>query len=100
MADTIYHNGSILTMAGKVPTYVEALAVKDGTIVFTGSKDQAFAMKGDATKVVDLGGKAVGINIARADRTASYLILAENLKTLVESLKPQHSRSVTVDVGG
>lgn len=36
-ADTIYHNGSILTMAGKEPTYVEALAVKDGKIVFTGA---------------------------------------------------------------
>ena len=34
MADTIYHGGSILTMAGKDPTYVEALAVKDGKIVF------------------------------------------------------------------
>ena len=59
MADTIYHNGSILTMAGKEPTYVEALAVKDGTIVFTGSKDQALAMKDDSTKVVDLAGKAL-----------------------------------------
>ncbi|MGB7921234.1 MAG: amidohydrolase family protein [Desulfobacterales bacterium] len=59
MADTIYHNGSILTMAGKEPTYVEALAVKDGTIVFTGSKDQALAMKDDSTKVVDLAGKAM-----------------------------------------
>ena len=37
-ADTIYHNGSILTMAGKKPAYVEALAVKDGKIVFAGSQ--------------------------------------------------------------
>jgi hypothetical protein len=44
MADTIYHNGSILTMAGKEPIYVEALAVEDETIVFTGSKDQALAI--------------------------------------------------------
>ena len=50
MADTIYHNGSILTMAGEEPTYVEALAVKDGTIVYTGSKDEALAMKDDSTK--------------------------------------------------
>jgi predicted amidohydrolase YtcJ len=59
MADTIYLNGSILTMAGEEPTYVGALAVKNGTIVFTGSKDQALAMKGDSTKVVDLAGKAM-----------------------------------------
>ena len=58
-ADTIYHNGSILTMAGKAPAYVEALAVKDGKIAVAGSKEAALKMKGDATKVVDLGGKAL-----------------------------------------
>jgi predicted amidohydrolase YtcJ len=58
-ADTIYYNGAILTMAGKEPAYVEALAVKDGKIVLAGSKDAALQMQGDATKVVDLGGKAL-----------------------------------------
>ena len=58
-ADTIYHNGSILTMAGSEPSYVEALAVKDGKILFVGAKDRALAMKSDATKVVDLRGKAL-----------------------------------------
>lgn len=58
-ADTIYHNGSILTMAGRTPAYVEALAVKDGKIVLAGRKDDALEMKGDATKVVDLAGKAL-----------------------------------------
>ena len=58
-ADTIYHNGSILTMAGKEPTYVEALAVKDGKIVFTGPKAEALKQKGDATKLVDLSGKTM-----------------------------------------
>ena len=57
--DTIYHNGSILTMAGKEPAYVEALAVKDGKIALAGSKDAALKMKGDTTKLVDLGGKAL-----------------------------------------
>ncbi len=58
-ADAIYHGGSILTMAGKQPTYVEALAVKDGHIVFAGPKDKTFSLKGDATRVVDLAGKAL-----------------------------------------
>ena len=58
-ADTIYHNGSILTMAGKTPAYVEALAVKDGKIALAGSKTAALKMKGDTTKLVDLGGKAL-----------------------------------------
>ena len=58
-ADTIYHNGSILTMAGKEPAYVEALVVTDGKISFTGSKQEALAMKSDTTRVIDLGGKAL-----------------------------------------
>ncbi len=58
-ANTIYHSGSILTMAGKEPTYVEALAIKNGKIVFAGTKDAALKMKGDSTKVVDLSGKTL-----------------------------------------
>jgi hypothetical protein len=58
-ADAVYHNGSILTMAGPTPGYVEALVVRGGKIAFAGSKDEAMKMKGDATKVVDLGGKAL-----------------------------------------
>jgi predicted amidohydrolase YtcJ len=57
--DTIYHHGSILTMAGKEPAYVEALSVKDGRIFATGTKGEVLKAKGDATKVVDLGGKAL-----------------------------------------
>ena len=58
-ADTIYHNGRILTMAGTQPVYAEALAVNDGKIVFVGEKAVALRMKGNATKVVDLEGKAL-----------------------------------------
>lgn len=56
-ADTIFHNGSILTMAGKEPAYVEALAIKDGKIVFAGSKDEALKLKDGSTTLNDLGGK-------------------------------------------
>jgi hypothetical protein len=58
-ANTIYHSGSILTMSGEEPTYVEALVVENGKIVFTGTKDEALAMKGDGTKLIDLKGKAL-----------------------------------------
>ena len=54
-ADAIYIGGSILTMAGKEPAYVEALAVRDGKIVHAGTKDAALRMKGDNTKLIDLG---------------------------------------------
>jgi predicted amidohydrolase YtcJ/heat shock protein HslJ len=59
MADAIYHNGAILTMAGSEPTYVEALAVKDGWIAVAGAREDALKLKGDATRVVDLEGKAL-----------------------------------------
>lgn len=58
-ADIIYYGGSILTMAGNQPINVEALAVKDGKIALTGSKDEALKLKGTTTKVVDLRGKAL-----------------------------------------
>jgi predicted amidohydrolase YtcJ len=58
-ADTIYHNGSILTMAGKTPAYVEALAVKDGRILAVGPKAGVLKSEGPATRVVDLGGKTM-----------------------------------------
>ena len=44
VAQSVYFGGSILTMAGDKPAYVEALAVKDGKILFAGSKDQTFRL--------------------------------------------------------
>ncbi len=58
-ADSIYRNGAILTMAGDKPTYVEALAVTDGKISLVGTEEEALAMKGDGTKVIDLEGRAL-----------------------------------------
>lgn len=57
--DTIYHNGSILTMAGDQPTYVEALAVSDGKIVFVGDRDTAMRRSSAKTNIIDLKGKAL-----------------------------------------
>lgn len=56
---TIYHGGSILTMAGDAPTYVEALVEQDGIIVFTGSKEDALATYSAAGNPVDLEGKTM-----------------------------------------
>ena len=59
IAGTIYYGGEILTMNGDEPTYAEAVAARDGKIVFVGSKAQALEMKGDSTKINELGGKAM-----------------------------------------
>lgn len=59
-ADVIYFGGDIVTMEGNTPEYVEALAVKDGKIMFTGAKEDAmkFQQK-EKTKLVDLQGKTM-----------------------------------------
>ncbi len=58
-ADAIFEGGPILTMAGDQPAYAEALAVKDGRIVFVGTKTGAMKHKGPATRSVDLSGKTL-----------------------------------------
>lgn len=55
-ADAIYTGGDILTMAGKDPAYVEALAVENGKIVFAGPAAEAMKLKAADTKVIDLKG--------------------------------------------
>ena len=55
-ADTIYINGKIYTVNGDQP-WVEAAAVKDGTFIAVGTVEEARAMVGEDTKIVDLGGK-------------------------------------------
>ena len=57
-ADVIYQGGSIISMNDAEPA-AEALAVKDGKILAVGLKSDVLKTKGDATKMVDLGGKAL-----------------------------------------
>lgn len=56
---TLYHGGSILTMAGDSPTYVEALVEQDGKIIFTGSKADALKEYTATGTLVDLEGKTM-----------------------------------------
>ncbi len=58
-ADAIYYNGDIITMEGDSASYAEAVAVKDGKIVFVGTRADAEAMKGDSTAMNDLQGKTM-----------------------------------------
>lgn len=57
--ETLYFGGDILTMRGTSPEYVESLVVKDGKIVFTGSRADAQKAIGTTAKTVDLGGKTL-----------------------------------------
>jgi predicted amidohydrolase YtcJ len=58
-ADEIYYGGDIITMEGDVPTYAEAIAIKDGTIIFVGSKADAQNFQGDSTTMNNLLGKTI-----------------------------------------
>lgn len=58
-ADLIISGGPILTMDGDTPTYVEAVVVNDGKIVFTGSSAEAMKQKASGTIMKDLGGKTM-----------------------------------------
>lgn len=57
-ADIIYFGGTILTMEDANPK-VEALAIKDGKIISTGTKSEADRYRGDSTKSYDLKGKTL-----------------------------------------
>jgi predicted amidohydrolase YtcJ len=56
--DLIYHNGRIATLDER-STVVQALAVRDGRIVATGTDADMRALAGPDTKVVNLGGHTV-----------------------------------------
>jgi hypothetical protein len=57
--ERLYINGSILTRAGERPSYVEALGVENGRIVFSGPRDRGLALRTASTRIIDLQGKAL-----------------------------------------
>jgi predicted amidohydrolase YtcJ len=60
--DTILSSGKIAT--NHVPSFVEAVAIKDGKITAIGSNDEILRERGPATNVIDCGGRTVipGLN--------------------------------------
>jgi predicted amidohydrolase YtcJ len=58
LADSIYVNGTIITVNDKQPT-AEAIAVRDGNILAVGTKSEVLTHKAKDTRVIDLGGKTL-----------------------------------------
>lgn len=56
---TMYSGGDIITMEGDSASYVEAIVVRDGKIIFAGSKDEGMTAAGDNHQMVDLQGKTL-----------------------------------------
>ncbi|WP_229838670.1 amidohydrolase [Roseivirga thermotolerans] len=57
-ADSIFYNGTIYTVDDSNPQ-VEAVAVKNGMIMATGSKAEIIKLQGDDTEMVDLQGQTM-----------------------------------------
>lgn len=55
-ADLILEGGTIYTLRDDQPSPVEALAVRDGEVIFAGAREQAHRLRGSATRTVDLAG--------------------------------------------
>jgi predicted amidohydrolase YtcJ len=58
IADRIFIGGPVLTMNDAQPR-ADAVAVKDGTIIAVGTVEEIMALKGEATEVTELDGRAL-----------------------------------------
>ncbi|MFG1184641.1 amidohydrolase [Xanthobacter aminoxidans] len=58
IADLILFNGKMTTLDRTNPT-AEAVAVRDGVIVFVGPTNDAMRLAGTTTKIIDVGGRRV-----------------------------------------
>ncbi len=59
MQQTLYHGGTIITMEGDKPTYVEAVIERDGKIIYAGPQSAAINNFAGKTVDMDLQGKTM-----------------------------------------
>ncbi|MFM6904773.1 MAG: amidohydrolase [Acinetobacter tjernbergiae] len=57
--EKLFYGGSILTMEGMQPKYAEALLVRDGKILFVGSKQQAERLANAQVQYINLNNKTL-----------------------------------------
>ncbi|MBH2000724.1 MAG: amidohydrolase [Moraxellaceae bacterium] len=57
--EKLFYGGSILTMEGMQPKYAEALLVRDGKILFVGSKQQAERLANAQVQYINLSNKTL-----------------------------------------
>lgn len=78
-ADLIVTNARIYTVDDARPL-VEALAIRDGRVIFAGSATEATALRGSATRTLDLDGRVVIPGMV--DAHAHLLGLGESLRNV------------------
>lgn len=80
-ADTVYLHGVVITVDDAQPK-AQAVAVKDGKILAVGSDAQVGALKGPATRVVDLAGKTMTPGFVDGHSHIGDMVLGWNLTDL------------------
>lgn len=92
-AGSVYVNGSILTMEGDGPQYVEAVAVRDGKIAFAGDRAAALAAVPGAVEI-DLAGRTMLPGFI--DSWGHFALFAQQtlgVNLAYFSVKPPHSKA-------
>lgn len=77
LADMVLANGNVYTVNPKMP-YAQAIAVRDGQIVFVGTNEGAMKLKGAKTEIIELDGKTVIPGLI--DAHAHFIGLGESLQ--------------------
>ena len=89
-SNKVFYGGNIISVEGKTPKLVEAVAVKDDAVVFAGSKDNAIKSLCVRSKLIDLKGKTMlpgfigpnsdlaAVGSIKAGNKADFTILADN----------------------
>lgn len=104
--DLILRNGRIATLStGGEPDFVEALAVRNGTIVAIG-KEAELPVAGPETAIYDLGGKLAvpglidsHVHFVRAGRTWDGEVRWEDMYTLADALESLRRRTAEIPEG-
>ena len=113
-ADAIYFGGDIVTMEGNEAQYAEAVAVKDGKILFVGTKAEAEKFQGEKTEMKDLEGKTMvpgfidghchffqfGTQAITANLLASPDGNVNSIDDLINALKTWHEKNGTDKTNG
>jgi predicted amidohydrolase YtcJ len=113
-AEVIYYGGDIITMEGDQPNYAEAVVVKDGKILFVGSKEEAIKQAGSGHTMINLEGKTLvpgfvdghahfflfGTQAITANLLASPDGNVNTIDELINELKNWHTKNGTDKTGG
>lgn len=113
-ADAIFYGGDIITMETDSPVYVEAIAIKNGKILFAGSFSGAEKLKGDSTVMQNLEGRtllpgfvdghvhfhALGAQAVTANLLAEPDGICKDIPSLIESLKSWYTQNGTGKTAG